>query len=127
MKVFNFAKKISSGKKVLLFINYLVICCLAISNFGLASVNALSDAQKKVIEVNSLYFDVDDSQNPGAACQTNPDGTTPPPVELVGNDNIEKAYRYFITRGLKPHQSAGVVGNLRAESGVDPTAFNPAG
>lgn len=42
-------------------------------------------------------------------------------VLLIGNDNIEQAFTYFIQKGLTEGQSAGIVGNLIWESGVDPT------
>jgi hypothetical protein len=45
---------------------------------------------------------------------------------LVGNDNIEKAYNYFVAKGLQPYQSAGIVGNLIQESNVNPNSDNPA-
>lgn len=41
-------------------------------------------------------------------------------VRLIGNDNIEQAFTYFIQKGLTEAQSAGIVGNLIHESGVDP-------
>lgn len=41
-------------------------------------------------------------------------------VSLNGEDNKQKAFNYFISKGLAPHQSAGIVGNLIAESGVNP-------
>lgn len=47
-------------------------------------------------------------------------GTPALPTSLKGNDNIEKAFRYFTDLGLKPEQAAAIVGNLQAESGVDP-------
>lgn len=42
---------------------------------------------------------------------------------LVGNDNIERAFNYFISsrRGLSAPQSAGILGNLMQESHVNPT------
>jgi len=39
---------------------------------------------------------------------------------LVGSDNIQKAYNYFVSKGFSPAQSAGAVGNLNLESGVEP-------
>ncbi len=41
-------------------------------------------------------------------------------IILQGDGNEERAFRYFIDRGLTQEQSAGIVGNLIAESGVDP-------
>lgn len=42
---------------------------------------------------------------------------------LVGNDNIEKAFRFFTGKGLTTAQSAGILGNLMQESGVDPKSI----
>ncbi len=41
---------------------------------------------------------------------------------ITGSDNIEKAFNYFLQKGLADFQSAGIIGNLMAESNVDPTA-----
>jgi hypothetical protein len=42
---------------------------------------------------------------------------------LVGSGNVQKAFYYFTGKGLQDYQSAGIVGNLRQESGtgIDPT------
>jgi hypothetical protein len=40
---------------------------------------------------------------------------------LIGRDPIEKAYNFFIQKGLTAEQSAGIVGNFIWESSVDPT------
>ncbi len=42
---------------------------------------------------------------------------------LVGDDNIEKAFRFFVGKGLTTAQAAGIIGNFQAESGVDPTSI----
>jgi hypothetical protein len=41
---------------------------------------------------------------------------------LTGNDNIEKAFNFFTSKGLAPFQAAGIIGSLRQESQLDPTA-----
>jgi hypothetical protein len=41
---------------------------------------------------------------------------------LSGTDNIQKAMNYFVGKGLSPQQAAGLVGNLKIESGLNPTA-----
>lgn len=41
-------------------------------------------------------------------------------VTLEGKDNIQKGFNYFIAKGLTPIQSAGIIGNLRQESGMNP-------
>lgn len=40
---------------------------------------------------------------------------------LVGRNNVEQAFNFFVQQGLTPEQSAGVVGNLVNESGVEPS------
>jgi hypothetical protein len=39
---------------------------------------------------------------------------------LPGGDNPEKVWNFFIQKGLKPHQAAGFLGNIEAESGFNP-------
>ena len=46
---------------------------------------------------------------------------------LVGATNTEQAYRFFVTKGLSPVQSAGIVGNLIQESGVNPSSHQGGG
>lgn len=50
-------------------------------------------------------------------------------IKLSASVNAENAYLYFLQRGLTPNQSAGLVGNLQAESGVVPATQerNPVG
>ena len=42
------------------------------------------------------------------------------------NGNIKTAFSFFIQKGLLPHQAAGIVGNLQAESGLNPKIYNKA-
>lgn len=70
---------------------------------------ALSDAQLKVIQEGARYFNTE----PDAACA----GSGP---LLSGNDNIAKIYNYFIGKGLKDYQAAGILGNMHSESGYNP-------
>ncbi len=39
---------------------------------------------------------------------------------LVGSENAEKVYNFFVGKGYKPWQAAGIIGNMAAESGVEP-------
>jgi hypothetical protein len=41
---------------------------------------------------------------------------------LTGSDNAEKAFNFFKSKGFTEKQSAGIVGNLQQESGVNPRA-----
>jgi len=49
------------------------------------------------------------------------------PVNLKGNDNIEKAFRFFVDKNLTPEQSAAMIGNLQQESGVNPKSHQEGG
>jgi|GEM_PF-1662229 len=53
-------------------------------------------------------------------CGTSATGNTTTTSNIPGSDNQQKAFNYFIGKGLSPQQSAGIVGNLIAESGVNP-------
>jgi cell wall-associated NlpC family hydrolase len=46
---------------------------------------------------------------------------------LSGNDNIQKAFNYFVGKGLTAAQAAGVVGNLIQESSVNPEEIQNGG
>lgn len=41
-------------------------------------------------------------------------------VQLSGSDNAERIWKFFIGKGLQPHQAAGIMGNMMAESGLNP-------
>jgi len=59
----------------------------------------------------------------------NPDGSSGcgrlSSVELEGDDNIEQALRFYIGKGLTLTQAAGILGNFRQESGVNPKSLEP--
>jgi hypothetical protein len=42
-------------------------------------------------------------------------------IDLLGSDNIQKGFNFFVGKGLSPVQSAAILGNLIWESGMDPT------
>jgi hypothetical protein len=47
------------------------------------------------------------------------------PTKLNGSGNVAQAYNFFLGKGLKDFQSAGIVGNLAQESGVSATSKSP--
>lgn len=61
------------------------------------------------------------TQCSGAGC------TCSLPTNLAGSDNPEKAFRFFVSKGLSPMHAAGVLGNLMQESGVNPEAVQGGG
>jgi|GEM_PF-2989394 len=87
-----------------------LICAILPATHALADTdNTIDYSQYCTIKFTCPTF------NPNASgC----DGTT----SLEGNDNIEKAFNFFRSKGLSPDQAAGIIGNLRQESGVNPLA-----
>jgi hypothetical protein len=58
----------------------------------------------------------------GGSSPTAGAGAVTAPGSLKGNTNAEKAFNYFVQKGLTKEQAAGIVGNLMQESGVDPNS-----
>ncbi|MCB9648494.1 MAG: hypothetical protein H6730_18125 [Deltaproteobacteria bacterium] len=56
----------------------------------------------------------------GGTSAAAPTGPATDTSSLRGNTNAERAFNYFVDKGLSPAQAAGIVGNLQAESGVKP-------
>ena len=81
--------------------------------FSSSSVMALSQDQAELYSSGVYYFD----STPGFSCS----------VDLVGGDNIEQAFNFFVGNGLSATQAAGIVGNFQWESSVDPTKVNGGG
>lgn len=87
---------------------FLIICALLL----FVQPSLAASPQRLNIERNPFY---DEKAEIGGGGQCIP-GTT----DLVGSDNQQKAFNYLVEKGLSPQQSAGIVGNLIAESGVNP-------
>lgn len=54
-----------------------------------------------------------------------PSGIPSNAAPIQGNANLDRAVRFFREQGWAPHQVAGIVGNLMAESGMRTQARNP--
>lgn len=46
---------------------------------------------------------------------------------FTGNSNAEITYNFFVSKGLSKEQSAAIVGNFQAESGINPSSVNSIG
>ncbi|HJP96878.1 MAG TPA: phage tail tip lysozyme [Candidatus Saccharimonadales bacterium] len=79
---------------------------------GQSSVYALTTEQQKAFQKNILYFNTE-------YCISG-DTTVGADVNLTGSDNAEKAFNFFVQKGLTAQQAAGILGNLWAESGINP-------
>jgi hypothetical protein len=74
------------------------------------------DPNAEVCSIDDVLIGSDGSVTlPGA---NNPTDVNSGP--LAGNSNAEKAWLFFGSKGLTAEQIAGILGNLRAESGMDP-------
>jgi hypothetical protein len=80
---------------------------------------ALDAADRKSVIYSHEFYDPKDYD---AACG---DGTGSGTVS--GRDNREKAFNFFVSKGLEPYQAAGVIGNLMQESGLNPRAVQSGG
>lgn len=78
------------------------------------SVSALSPEQKRAIDINAKYFNTE--LHSTKFCSGQAGG----PTELKGSTIEEKIFNFFIAKGLKPFQAAGIMGNMKAESGLNP-------
>lgn len=56
-----------------------------------------------------------------ACCPSGSSNSTASTTTLSGSDNSQKAFNYFVSKGLSPMLAAAIVGNLIAESSVIPT------
>jgi hypothetical protein len=80
---------------------------------------SVSDHDRDSIINEKTFYDIVPLGSCGAAAEA--DGIT-----LQGKDNIQKGFNFFISKGLTPAQSAGIIGNLRQESGMNPASNNTA-
>lgn len=62
--------------------------------------------------VNPMDFLQDDQTPPGCGCGA---GT-----QLVGSNNQQKVFNFFVGKGYTKEQAAGILGNMINESGVEP-------
>lgn len=104
---------------------FLLVTLLAIF---ICSPSVLAQTTNPYKILQTPFYDSNDCADPTAEASAdncvNDTSTTCPGDNggaLVGDVNAQKAFLYFISKGLTPEQSAGIVGNLIHESGVDPT------
>ncbi len=78
---------------------------------------------KAINDINNYkpWYDKDDTTQPCSA--TDSSGSD---VVITG-DNVKDSYQFFAANGFSPQQSAGIVGNLMLESGVNPTQYELSG
>lgn len=94
----------AGGLWLLVFISLLATSQIAI---------ALPGDQKKIYDSGIPRFNIVEAAP--VACSPGSGGGS-----LVGSDNAEKVWNFLRDKGLTPEQAAGVMGNLKVESGFDP-------
>jgi murein DD-endopeptidase MepM/ murein hydrolase activator NlpD len=95
---------------------YLLGLIAALVVFAPATASAADvSAQRRNIEQAPMYDENAETVACVAAGQT-AGGT----AIFTGSNNQQIAYNFFVSQGFSPQQSAGIVGNLIAESGVNP-------
>lgn len=100
-----------------IFIATILSALVLFANGGVAM--AISSEQKKVFDSGVFKFN---------AFAPNEDSCTETEmITLQGSSNEQRAYNFFIDNGFTPEQSAGIVANLIAESGVMPNRVQGSG
>lgn len=82
----------------------LTVLALAILVFPVNAA-AISNAQRAALNSGVYYFNTEDT-----SCTT---GST---TTLIGSDNIQQGFNFFIQKGLTAVQASGIMGNLLLES-----------
>ena len=85
---------------------------------------ALSAEEKAVIDKGSVWHKIEE---PNAASCSSDVFAADTPISVIGNDNEEKVFRFFVANGLSKEQAAGVAGNAYWESGFNPKSVSKSG
>ena len=94
-----------------------MICGLVVALLALimpaGRIYALSECQKRIQKSGIHYFNCEETK----FVQCKGSGGSGP---LVGSENAEKVWNFFISKGFTPQQTAGILGNFEHESGMNP-------
>ncbi|MDB5170373.1 MAG: peptidase domain protein [Candidatus Saccharibacteria bacterium] len=83
-----------------------------------ALANLVASAVDPPVAETNAGASTNSNLDPTVCCPT--DENSAPAASLSGNGNEEKAFNYFLGKGLSKEQAAGILGNMARESGVDP-------
>jgi hypothetical protein len=110
-----------ANRKSLFAAIWLFVCVVVLgSSYGIVGAQTVRNDDIDSVIYETPFYDIVPLGSCGAAAEASG-------VTLEGKDNIQKAFNYFIGKGLTPAQSAGIVGNLRQESGVNPKSHQNGG
>lgn len=117
--------KITKRANMHLRIIPLLLIALFMWDSSITTVFAATLEDFKAVELGTEFYDPTAPCAPGGE-NTGSGGSGVVPIE---GDHPQRAYSYFVSQGLTPAQSAGIVGNLMVESGdaMDPTISSPSG
>lgn len=87
------------------FIKFIAIAAILSTTFG-QSVLALTDAERK--HLFTPFYDPTAVEG----CANN--------ALFTSSENAAKVYRFFTGKGYSPEQTAGIIGNMKAESAIQP-------
>lgn len=99
---------------------------IVVSLLGLVRIPAyaLSPEEKAVVDKGSVWHKIETPNANSCSSVALPANT---PVSVIGNDNEEKTFRFFVANGLSNEQAAGITGNAYAESGINPKSVSATG
>ncbi len=103
-------------KSIVLYAHHVVCYLLCLLALIPSSALALSDAELHSIYNDTVWYNANGDVGGGAS-------TTPPTTcstTLVGSTNAEQVWNFFIGKGLSATQTAGIMGNMQHESGIEP-------
>jgi hypothetical protein len=96
-------------------IRFVLIIAILVATAIPHSANAMTKCQKRQFDNVNPHYNCADSVAP--ACAT---GAT----VLVGADPEEQAFNFYLSKGFSKPQAAGMVANLKQESGFNPKSDN---
>lgn len=89
-----------------------------------ASGNGWKDEWHQDIKSVMVYDGDVFSSSPSSSTTVTASGTS---SQLVGEDNAQKVWNWFKAKGVSDEATAGILGNMAVESGVDPTSIQGGG
>lgn len=95
----------------------IVLIVLSLTYLMCGQVFAISSTDLQSLNTDSEYY------WPGQCISSSSSTST----TLVGGDNEQQAFNFFVGKGLSAVQAAAVVGNLMDESSMDPTVLQKGG
>lgn len=99
-----------SGQRFSVFKYLALIGVICFSLFGRVL------AQSSPYDLIAPFYDP--NSGGGGSCAT---------TNLVGSDQVQQAFNFLVGKGLSKEAAAGILGNLKQESGIDPSSEQTAG